>query len=91
MVNLIFSIHPPSLPALLHRYVRFVVPICSLCRWGGKCFILKQLPEARGRQWYGETIVRVLSGRLNVAFIYRVSIVYLSYIYRKNTVVVGVR
>lgn len=28
---------------------------------------------------------------LNVAFIYRVSIVYLSYIYRKNTVVVGVR
>lgn len=24
MVNLIFSIHPPSLPALLYRYARFV-------------------------------------------------------------------
>ena len=69
---------------------RFVGPICPLCRWGGECFILKQLPEARGRQWYGETIIRVLSGRLNIAFIYRISIVYLSYIYRKNTVVVGV-
>ena len=76
MVNLIFSIYPP----------------CLLVFWGRAArFILKQLPEARERQWYGETIVRVLSGRLNVAFIYRISLVYLSYIYRKNTVVVGVR
>ena len=90
-LSLIFSIQPPCLPALSDRYARFVGPICPLCRWGGECFILKQLSEARGRQLYGETIIRVLSGRLNVAFIYRVSIVYLSYIYRKNTVVVGVR
>ena len=34
---------------------RFVGPICPLCRWGGECFILKQLPEARGRQWYVRT------------------------------------
>ena len=72
-------------------YSPFIRPACSFF-WGRAArFILKQLPEARGRQWYGETIVRVLSGRLNIAFIYRISLVYLSYIYRKNTVVVGVR